>query len=537
MILKDPMLWRIFWKEYRAQRSFWLVIAGFGIALMLLCAAWLDASDIRTNGPWAIALAMPMFYALGCGAVLFASEEEEGTTELLRIMAARTSRLYVAKVGFSLVSTLALAGLLVAVAVILTLGHFDRLPLDFRDKALLSACVTPIPLVWGILFSALCRKVLAAVCLATSGPLLILAVDRWLPGNQHRPESAIAYSELALCVPVLYLAYLAQQQRMAGRTRSLSWPQIRRRRGAAAVNVLDRLAEARDTAPAWRRLFLRLVWLEVRHALSVGHVLWVAGIALFLVALAFPSGGLHGRPHLEPTMLGVFIFPTLIGVWVFQAEGGRRTRFLGELGVPPRAVWLSKQLVWLGLTIVVTTPFLVVVELVSRETTQRSLFHGDLPGASASAFVIALACVGYAAGQFASILVPRGITAGFAGFAIYALLVPWTWLMIAVQVPLWISVAPLAVFMLAATLVWSRHWLLESASGRSWRQLALAVGATLFAVWAGASTFRVLEVPLPEDFPWVRTVGDFRQFYGAPIAPITDAEAETAEMYRRARSE
>jgi hypothetical protein len=265
--------------------------------------------------------------------------------------------------------------------------------------------------------------------------------------------------------------------------------------------------------------------------------LWVAGIALFLVALAFPSGGLHGRPHLEPTMLGVFIFPTLIGVWVFQAEGGRRTRFLGELGVPPRAVWLSKQLVWLGLTIVVTTPFLVVVELVSRETTQRSLFHGDLPGASASAFVIALACVGYAAGQFASILVPRGITAGFVGFAIYALLVPWTWLMIAVQVPLWISVAPLVVFMLAATLVWSRHWLLESATWRSWRRLGLAVGATLLLVWAGVGAFRVLEIPRLDDFLKGRGAGEANPFQLAGVLPITDSEAETAQMYRRARSE
>ena len=121
MILKDAMLWRMIWKEYRAQRGFWLAIAGFGIGLMLMNMGLLDRQSGRIEAPWIIAQLLTAVYAMGCAAVLFASEREDGTTELLRIMAARTSRVFLGKVSFSLVSTLAMLIVLAAMAGILWL--------------------------------------------------------------------------------------------------------------------------------------------------------------------------------------------------------------------------------------------------------------------------------------------------------------------------------------------------------------------------------------------------------------------------------
>jgi ABC-type transport system involved in multi-copper enzyme maturation permease subunit len=536
MILKDPMLWRILWKEYRAQRSFWLVIAGFGIGLMLLLMLLLDAFSGRFTAPWLIAVGLPALYALGCGAVLFASEQEEGTTEFLRIMAARTSRLFAAKVAFSFFSTAALAGLLLAAARLLTWGQALNLASGHGATALYSAWATISLLVWGILFSTVCRKVLAAVCLAAVMPLIIRFVHQWFPWSERGEAQNIWYQELALSIPILCASYVLLRRTMAGQHRELWWPRPSRPKRAAA-NTLDRLAAARDAAPAWRRMFLRLVWLEVRHALSFGHILCVGGIVLFLLAISFPAG----RLRLEQTMFGAFLFPTLMGVWTFQAEGGRRTRFLGELGLSPAAVWLSKQLVWLLLTVAVTVPFLAAVEIVNRESVQwqmarSSIFHSDLPGANPLAFVIALGCLGCALGQLASMLIPRGVTAGFVAFAIFALLTWWTWLAIAVEVPLWIAVAPLVVFMLVATLAWSRNWLLESATWRSWRRLALAIVAELLLVWTGVGMFRVLEVPRLDDVLQAHGIQS-NPFPHASVLPITTAEAETAQMYRRARSE
>ena len=162
MILKDPMLWRIFWKEYRHQRNFWLVIAGFGIGLMLLLVTLLDVRSGQFGACWLVALGLPSVYALGCAAVLFASEQEEGTTEFLRIMAARTSRLFAAKVAFGFVSTLAMAGVLRSAGRILTWGQPLNLASGNGATALYSVWVTVSLLAWGVLFSTVCRKVLAA---------------------------------------------------------------------------------------------------------------------------------------------------------------------------------------------------------------------------------------------------------------------------------------------------------------------------------------------------------------------------------------
>src|SRR5258708_1743751 len=110
MILTDAMLWRMIWKEYRAQRGFWLVIAGLSIGMMLLFLGLMDANDPqRSLAPWAIAVSLPAVYAMGCAAVLFAAEREDGTIEMLQIMAARTGRVFLGKVSFSFVSTLALS--------------------------------------------------------------------------------------------------------------------------------------------------------------------------------------------------------------------------------------------------------------------------------------------------------------------------------------------------------------------------------------------------------------------------------------------
>src|SRR4051794_15635228 len=129
MILKDAMLWRMIWKEYRAQRGYWLAIAGFSVVLMLLFLGFLSADDPeRFLALWTIAISLPAVYALGCSAVVFASEREDGTTEMLQIMAARPSRVYLGKVSFSLVSTLALSAFLLAVAWILTGGNSLQLP-------------------------------------------------------------------------------------------------------------------------------------------------------------------------------------------------------------------------------------------------------------------------------------------------------------------------------------------------------------------------------------------------------------------------
>src|SRR5205814_1216656 len=137
------------------------------VVLMLLFMRLVDQQEVRFEAPWIIAMSLPTVYALGCAAVLFASEREDGTTDMLRIMAARPSRVFLGKVSFCLISTLGMSALLLAAALILTWGirfqlrfEVDNLQHELRHQALVTATLALQILAWGTLFSAMCRKAL-----------------------------------------------------------------------------------------------------------------------------------------------------------------------------------------------------------------------------------------------------------------------------------------------------------------------------------------------------------------------------------------
>jgi hypothetical protein len=529
MILSDAMLWRMIWKEYRAQRGFWLVIAGFSVVLMLLFIRFSE-DPTRYTAPWIIAIALPAVYAVGCAAVLFAAEREDGTTELLQIMAARTSRVFLGKVSFSFFSTVAMLAFLLAAAWALNGGRPIQPPAaarDFGEQALGTASMTLQFLAWGFLISALCRKALTAVCLTAVMPLVILVLVANFGPLRNQEKDYIGYWGMLSVVPLVAASYFCMRRTLAGRTRGWSLPGFKWR-SPSRVSALDRLAGVREISPAWRRTLKRLIWLELKQALSIGHVLWIGAVYL-LIFIPFQRDTGAG-------MLGIagIIFASLfMGVWTFQAEGGRRIRFLADHGLSPQMVWLSKQIVWGLLTAAFAIPYLVAVEIGNLHLVRTarlpstSAFHEGVLGASATVFAAILGCLAYGAGQFASVLISRGVTAGFVGFVLFGLLAPWTWLMIELRVPLSISVASLFLILLGATLGWSRRWLLEQATGRSWRRLALLLCLSFALVWSSVGAFRVYEVPRPD---FVDEIGTLREAHGARITP---EEAGTATLYRR----
>ncbi len=483
MIFTDTMFWRLVWKEYRAQRGFWLAVAGFSIGLMLILN-WLSIDENgRAGATWSIAVALPALYALGSAAVVFASETEEGTTDLLRIMAARPSRVFFGKVGFSLVSTLAMWASLLVVARILN-WRYATPALGLHDEMTWRIVMTSIFagqfLAWGFLFSILCGKVMTAASLTAVGTMLFLCLFH-MPFGDRLPIFGWAiftnfgWAYFLSVVTLLPAAHFLTSRTMAGRTFGWSMPRLNWRR-TSAIAQLDRLAAIRETAPAWRRLFTRLAWLELRYALSLGHILSIAGILLLnFVWIPFGAPAAFWNADSVAT-LGIFsilLSAPLIGIWTFQADGGKRARFLADLGLSPMAVWLGKQLVWGMLAVAITGPCILMIGIANElhihayRNMLYSVFHRDVPGASAVAFAFALACQGYAAGQFAAVLIPRGVTAGYVGFAISTLLAPWAWWMIDLQVPLCISVAPLIVIKFALKFALSLHWLMESETWRS----------------------------------------------------------------------
>ena len=80
----SPFL-RILWKEYRAQRSFWISVAAAiaMIDLVVLADSWIPRAD-RTLVLFSLALVLAALYTLGSVATLFATERENETYDILR---------------------------------------------------------------------------------------------------------------------------------------------------------------------------------------------------------------------------------------------------------------------------------------------------------------------------------------------------------------------------------------------------------------------------------------------------------------------
>src|SRR5271163_4590253 len=97
---------RFMWKEYRANRAFWLSCAGMGLAIQLL--TWWISIDLeaRAQGLRATPILFGALFAAGCGAMLFAGEREERTNDWLLALSARTDSVLIAKFVFAIASTL-----------------------------------------------------------------------------------------------------------------------------------------------------------------------------------------------------------------------------------------------------------------------------------------------------------------------------------------------------------------------------------------------------------------------------------------------
>jgi ABC-type transport system involved in multi-copper enzyme maturation permease subunit len=541
MMSRHSHFWRMVWKEYRTQRAFWLVLAAAAVALMLL-VVWLsqDMPDYW-DYPWGIVLVMPGIFALGSAAMTFAGESEEGTIDLLRIYAARPHQLYFAKFGFSAAATLAMFCLLVVAAKGITWkGHHPWGNVS-RESWVRMMIFTPLVLAWGFCISAFCRKVLTAVSLTSVLMPLVTS------GIAKIANADLGRSEQILLIPLpflMLLAYARMRAQLRGESlagREWNWQRFRlqwmhRRRRSRAVARLDQWAGMRKSTPLWRQTWGRLLWLQAKQFVSRGHLLWIAAL---LILVFYPMGNSAKAPDEVRSIMGGSLAALFIGVWTFQSENGRRTRFLADHGLSPHLIWLSAQIVAIGFLLVMTFPFVVEVHRNNALWLQwnwadpaaiydGSMFHPLVPGVAAVGFASAVFCLAFALGQCLSMLIRRTVVAWFLAFLLLLLLVPLVWTAWALQIPVSISLIPLLGLLLSITCFWSRNWLLELGSVRSWSWLA-AYGVTgCVLIWGGIGVFRVLEIPHPG---FVHNAA--AQVLGQ-LQPRTPSEIHTAALYGQA---
>lgn len=529
--------YRIFWKEYRQMRGFWLGL--FGITVLLQVILCFTAHGAAADSLYGLALCFTVLYALGCGATAFALEHENGTYDFLRALPTKGLQTFVSKIAFTAVSAPLLVLALSASAAILGLR---MAPLSYvpTATALLQAVGTAllfwalgssILFVWAAFFSLLMQHAVKAAllggCAAVVSVLLVGSLVEAFPGPQGDMGWLVCGAVAAVMAAVdVWLG--ARWFREAS-----TWPAGggRTRRAEREEERVYRL----EAMPTKSSMFGHLLWLQWRQSRGMVLILTAMVVAplVFMPLLHVPSDWYHWRWLREwigglvgLSVLGALAVLPLAGASVFAGDQKQcQFRFLADRGITPRLVWWSRHPVWIaGIVVwlvILLVPMLVQLGrlILAPELRSHSVF---LAFPAATMLSVPLA---YCFGQLCSMTFRSGILCGTFAIVGSFFLVSWAFAMSILGVPILWSVLPIPVILLIATRVRTKGWMLESNTLKSLLPAATVTVLPAAAILAGVCLYRVYSVPLVEPGFDV----------AAFTAPASPGAVETAKMYVRAR--
>ena len=536
--MNATIFWRIFWKEYRTQRAFWISMAMLVLVVELLLREgyrhfhpYPYSITARIQVLFAAGLGMGAFYALASGATLFAAEREAETYDFLRGLPVRPLAVFAAKATFALGSSAAFYLLAWSVA----LGLARGLPEPLFHVQIWALCgLGGIELLaWGVLFSLLLKRTLVAVICA----LTITSAMLWICGLLwifvREPGQLDAVNVSLKTVPArLFLVALLVVTDIALASRWLSEnffsPDQSRLSKAQVDTILDQFLPAKPNPPTPASTMLgRLVWQEFRQSATISAGL-LAMLFPWVLCVCVPSihsfdpvrGGWYWFLVLFPMLLlpGYFSAP-LLGSSVFLADQmGCRFRFLAERGIPPRLVWLSRQI--RGVLVMLVGLLLVLLVFLIKTGSETLQPDSQMVIAALAGFAI----VGYACGQLCSMGIRSGILAAAFGTILTYVLCGWAAIMYWLCLNWLWSVAPMLVAFLFATWLHAPNWLAERKSWAARGQFALVIALPLLSILVAIPLVRVYEIPL------VSPGFDVKEF----ARPLTAEQEETLALYQRA---
>jgi hypothetical protein len=556
------------WKEYREQRAIWLTMAvmtgvlGFGLA-QLVAPEGTEAA--RTEISTLIILGLAATYGVVCGAMMFAGEHESGTMVLLDIFSGRRELLWLWKFLFGVVLSLSEA---LAVALVLHLlgqripgwlpilvgqSHSPRGFIDPSRMAdalstgiwfLVVPAVTLEAFAWGLLGSALSRRVLSGAALAA-----VMVAPLWL-FTVFAPPPVFVGIRLAAAGVALFLSnviFLTQpREPVLGPPPPLEPPEPLRKRldqweggrkfelerrapqlagkDGSDLDIPVVMVEARPGRQVVRRRPPR-----VRPARSAGQVLWWLTLRQAAVPLAILAGVAVVVGFMVPAQ-GQVVWPVatlLLGVACGTAAFAPEQRdqsyqFLAAQHLPLRTVWNVKLIFWLAAAVLLALLLLAgggILNLGKSLVALRPAPAGpaggplDVPPPEAAdpapgfrfgtlqhlfgpaLFFGVWLAYGFAAGQLLVLYCRKAVLAVLLSVLVaFGALAAWMPSLLCGGLGRWqLWLAPLAA--LAATRLLFRAW----AGGRikERRPVAAMVGVALgLFVWAaGTFAFRAWEIP------------------------------------------
>ncbi|MEI8019456.1 MAG: hypothetical protein WCH39_14725 [Schlesneria sp.] len=521
---------RMFWKEYRAQRALFFSCLLIGIVTQITLGFTALHPEIRSDFLLGAASFFPVMYAVGCGALLFASEREDRTADWLVSLSIPPAPSLAAKVAFAVVSVVGLQSVLALFSLVLLGGASGE---NLRTMFLPFALVV---LIWSSLGSLLSQRVLMSVPLTfllglVSHLLLLYVLVSW-----HQQSFRMNTPVVFIAVGVLSFCALGVDFWLG-----LRWCQGQYFDGSSIENVQFRLTDfwqsqskSRKTTSrlttrvepeqAWYRTWQRLVWQE-RNRESLHWSMLIGGISLSLLMAWSGRRGLSDpstRDAVAILVIGlVSLIPFSMGVLGFRSDTSRsQSRFLAFRGISPASIWMSKQVVWLF------RAFSLPIAVIAFARCCEALFAWDYvmghrPMASIVSTVISHpwlvvwgVLASYGSGQLGALLFQRTILAIAFGVMLNVVLMGWFGLIEVLSVPQWWSLGLPVLAMFSITLWQMRPWLHEDNSwSRKWKIAVALIGTPSLIVMllacfrvAEAATFPPIDQSLVWQFQSTRTV-------------------------------
>lgn len=466
---------RMLWKELLAVRDFWLAVIGILIVLDG-CAYWgFRVAETREIAITALGILMPLLHSLGCGAIVFALEREDGTQDWLRRISAPAGAVFTAKLLMSQASIVSLTSLIL-LGTQAVVGPANRLSNDGCATMLMAVTFNGVI---GLGASLLTRRVLPAVFLAFVGVMAIdfpLLLSGFGVANKGQPFLGFPLALLPWWL-LVGTVLLATEWRLADRWLNERpwWP--RRWRGETAITAQPHGQEFWfdwSSSPE-KKILGRLMWREWMEAKGWR---WTLPMVFAPSILELVDGVPHPYPLIEFLVapactlvtIGLCVLPALLGVWAFHHDQRQGLfRFLADRGGSPRQIWWSKQAIWLTFVLALAGLAGMFTELQTSASQRWGLHPGLLTG-----FALVFALQSYAVGQAVSQWNRSALISTFLAGVLSLLLWGWTVLLAeGVHAP-WPYQLGAAAILFFASWRSSRDWLEERWSWRAWLRIALS---------------------------------------------------------------
>jgi hypothetical protein len=473
------MILPLAWKEYREQRSIWLILLATSlIALYAVVQIFAPAAATQIHRDLLVVMVVILvatagIYGVVCGSLLLAGEDESGMQPFLHRHAGWRFRIWIGKFLIGSILTITF-GLALAGGWQLINVQSEGLRFETFYWVLPAAAVEAFA--WGLLGGALMRTTMAAAVVSA-----VFVIIVWMTTGFSSESQDLLRARVAMLVLALVTAALIYCDR-----------DVRRIMTAGRV---ERLLTRNRAPGGWLSLF----WLLYRQTRWQMLLLTAIGavVGVFLLPL---FGSLAWGAY--SLVLGM-----VFGVSLFPGDQPAGKVFLGERRIPPWQVWWAKMLWALlfmaGMTVILTgllnihTEMDIVLKQASRDHINREL--GPLPilthDTGQLVFAVYCAAYGFCIGQLLSFLFRKSLVALVLTLLLSCLL-PLVWVpsMVAGGLRPWQLFLPLLPLLMATWLV-MRAWMADRLT--TWRPALVVLACVFLAVLltVGGICYRVVQIP------------------------------------------